>query len=84
MEWLSGLPRYNPFSHSPHVQGAPPSSLPIFCPNNLAQTVGPREKFKTTNLKEATISENAPLQSQRYATKFAIKWGKEKFKPTLF
>jgi hypothetical protein len=47
------------------------------CPNNLVQTVGPREKFKTANLKEAPVSENAPLQSQRHATKFAIEWVKK-------
>jgi hypothetical protein len=33
-------------------------------------------------LKEASISENAPFQSQRHATKFAV-WGGEKCKPTL-
>jgi hypothetical protein len=41
------------------------------------------EKFKPTPLKEASVSENAPFQSQRHATKFTVKWGKQKFKPTL-
>ncbi len=48
----------------------------------MAQTVGPGEKFKPTNLKEAPVSENAPFQSQRHATKFTMEWGK-KVKPTL-
>jgi hypothetical protein len=43
--------------------------------------MGPREKFKTANLKEAPVSENAPLQSQRQAATFTIIWGKKVLGP---
>ncbi len=51
-------------------------------PNNLARTVGAREKFKPTNLKETPITK-IPYFSHKNTLQNLLYYGAKKFKPSL-